>query len=475
MQNRSQHVFKRLKQPFPDIKPYSPFRLDYVAKPYADLLDSTAVILGLWLAIAVITRLSHGIYGKSTRTVALRELIDRLTTCNISSFVSIRKRPYFSPRVQFFSNITTRLLSFLFFVLLLGAEALALFSQTSKSLGLRDLRLRRPSLKKPSSSLEDYESPWQWTIPLLEMETSNIRAPPYLILDKQMEKISVEDYFDKKIMFSTADEGYFRLVYTLDDTSVIELRYSVRFRDEITNTSLLLNLTKCGFNMTESKLSSLTEILKKESPESSIEGHHENKTTSVIVFDNRMYAEVLDKALQRFDAMVTLSNEELTSADFIIKNGQKLSEGDERNLKRLKFGKVKRLSGVILWLMVAALGIINFVVELITWDMDDGINLMIAECLGTSLTGLPRFSEDIEFQIVEVESSDTFSTERHNQEASNQVTCEETLLLKLEPIKSKCPSIVIMPDKPNGRSIELDEILEYQSRPQTEPKKVELL
>lgn len=52
---------KRLEQPYPDIKPYTPFRFDYVSMEYADILDSIAITIGLWHAVAAINRLSRAI------------------------------------------------------------------------------------------------------------------------------------------------------------------------------------------------------------------------------------------------------------------------------------------------------------------------------------------------------------------------------------------------------------------------------
>lgn len=427
-----------LEQSYPNINPFTLFpSFDYVSKPYADILDSIATIFGLWFALAAITRLSHAVYGKSTRTVALREMIDRLTTFNISSFYSLRKRCYKRPQVEYLSGLTTRFLSLLFFILLFGAEALAVFSQTSRRLTLDDLKLKQLSFKVPSDPPPEIKLIPTGPNLLMDLEASKVKVPLYLVLIVDVQGYSA--YEGKlKFIISIANERSLRIRHQSNKSNFIEFRYSVEIRDESSGTHLLLNLSKCGFNISQRKLSWLESRLNETYPSVNFQSHYINSITSHFYGnakpndDNIVYFE---KFRLFVESMFSLSNVTLKSGDFISKDGENRSKNHDLNGGKFYFGKVKRLSGVILWIIAVLFGMINFFVGLMTWDMDDDINAMIAECLAISPTVSPRFVENVAFRIVDVGSSDTCSVDEDDRESSDQNMPEKLARLKLEVLQ----------------------------------------
>lgn len=84
-----------IRQPFPKLTQERYIgSFDYISYPFADLLDSVAVILILWLVTATVTDAITLFYGHDTRTLVIADVFERLLQISVTPFCSIRKLSY---------------------------------------------------------------------------------------------------------------------------------------------------------------------------------------------------------------------------------------------------------------------------------------------------------------------------------------------------------------------------------------------
>lgn len=434
-------VIEQIQQPYPEIRPFTLFQdIDYISWDYADILDSIAIILALWFATGVIMRLSHAIYGKTTQTVALRELIDRLMTFDVSSFVSLRKRTYSPPRVQYFSNLNIRLLSIFFALILFGVDALLIFSQTSKTLGFNDLKLKQLGFKPPSGPVSEYYIPYIGLTWLIDSQLHNWKVPLYLeTYSLRINSTDKRTEHHHDIYFISDGERYFRIQYHPPMHGLFEeFRFSIQLRDESKSLTLFVNLTTCGFNMTESKISWLTNQLKGISPGANISHSRLSKTTTHM-YGNNFTSPNTTYDFNRYTiglalSMFQKSKNVLKTHNFISSDGSKLSTKDKLFLDAIPFGKVKRFSGIILWIIAAILGMLKVFVERKTWDMDEDVNTMVAASLSISRSDSLRFGSNKKFRIVDLRIVDDQEDETNERELMEEWGHDDVAGLKLEEV-----------------------------------------
>lgn len=212
-------------------------------------------------------------------------------------------------------------------MLLFGAEALIIFSQTSRTLGLDDLKLKKLAFRTPSKSLKHI-----WPIPgcstLLNMETAKVCIPLYLFFQDELGHYDKHSVFERpRIEFSFADERYFQVTLRPNSEFFSWFQYFIDIRDELSGTLLYLNLTTSGFNMTLSRFLWLIEEVNEKFLNTSCWGHHVTPTTSRIFVDTLQDNSVrLTDTLLVFYSMWVISDDELKSADFISSDGQSLSK-----------------------------------------------------------------------------------------------------------------------------------------------------
>lgn len=405
-----------LLQPYPKLAPSTPFgSFDYVKYQYADILDSIASVFIIWSASSIFLQCLLSVFGRTTRTIALKDFVNRAINVSIAPLWTNRSTLFTPLRPKISSNVLLRLAAVFAALVLIGIDALVVFAQTPtvQARSLNDLELKRYSFKEPSSKIVYYEQTTGCRN-IVQSSASGTVVPLYFCIDVDMQELeSVVPNETIEISYGTLNDRYHVIVYPVsytDNTFVAVQKYSFQLRDEQESLFYYANITSWGLTVSPSNLKWISDLMNKEYPLRGAKVLPHNETFS------KIHAQKNDNwnlnltfiGIELSLQMITLSADAITVNDFIGLGDQTTTDSSQLITKTVE-GKVKRVSGISLWIIVAVLEAIRIISEKYLWNISNEIDEMVAHALGLESRECLKYKKNFPFEIVghEIDLDDT--------------------------------------------------------------------
>lgn len=397
-------------QPYPAIPPRTFFpSFDYIEKSYADYLDSLAIIFILWSSSSILVQCIQTIHGRNTKSLAFKDLSDRLIFMKVAKLWKNKssKLPWSNASFRlWFSAVVT-------FLLLLGVDALVVYSQTSAhysrkldSLKLHQLTLNSLTSNKPVDG-------GYGCLPMVRRLATSDTIPLYYCTEGFTMKIPENIPPGKQeIYFEVYDDRFYRIsIPRENDYSIVQI--SVQLHDNRNSIVHYANLTAWRFELSVERLKPLADKIEEKFPFCRPKTLHHGKGVLKISLD----AEHWNLSLSVFASdtgiqMVDLSTSLIESRDFIGFNGTK-ETSSQSIFTSTSSESVKRLSGIILWIIAGILEFFRLLSSRALWDINAELDGMMADILDLPRSELLKFSPSISFEVIEhprIENEDEANT-----------------------------------------------------------------
>lgn len=394
----------KILQPYPEIvqKTFFP-SFDYLDKPYADYLDSLATIFILWSASSIFLQCVNILNGKNTKSLALKDLTDRMLGMNVAKWLPFVKYRSLSYKPRIFSVVRLWFHAILTFLFLIALDALVIFSQTSKGLsrGLDSLNLRQLVFRKPlNESLVD--GGLGCTL-MVDQLTLNDVVPLYYCTEIYSYKSPIHVPPDRaEIYYELHEDRYFQISFPrLNRSDYSRTRLSVQLRDQHNSIVYYANLSTWEFKVTKDKLKWIVDIIKEKCHLCDPKSLDHNQNGAKISVSLRHWKDELTKIpYNSVHQMVELSENLIRSEDFIVPKNQR-KDALPLVFAETTSGSVKRVSGVILWIIAITLELIRILCGSISWDINDKLDEMMARILDLPAPDFLKYSPNVAFEIFE--------------------------------------------------------------------------
>ncbi|KAI0565725.1 hypothetical protein FGB62_15g14 [Gracilaria domingensis] len=388
-------IDRNLSQSIPTLAAYTPFpSFDYVTKPYADALDAMASVLIIWTSTAVIGRLISLSFGRSSRSLAVRDQFDRLANMKISCKCLPHRHVCCSSYIC--SNFSLRIVAITFFIISICAEVVIVITQSTKwrTRSLDDLNLKSITLAVPNESTDTLPAMFEGCQSLLTANPSNtnhhLSICHELVLEQFVDPVK---YPNSSLQFFFTCSHRFVSFSAHTKRNVVSKRYSIVINDPQRLKLYYANMSRLGFIATSSQVQWVLDNLAEFCYLCHASARRINSTTSVIrselsVTELGMDVEFILQKLAFM--MIQKSESKLTIADFLREDTT--DNGNKVELHEFSRGRVKRVSGLMLWIAAGVLGIVNYIGRAFVWDMDRDHSKMVQAVLVLICWDSPKHS-----------------------------------------------------------------------------------
>lgn len=374
-----------LVQPYPIVSPWSIFpSIDYVLNPFVDYIDAVGTIFILWTVSSIFSRLIPLTYGRSTRSLAVKTVYNRVIALDTSSFYHRKKDSQNRIRNKFKSNPQLRLFAFGLLLCFIIVEIAIIYSQTYKTVSrsLDELQLKSYSFDIPRNEDIYYSSFFRTGCSsLVEPEAFNSKIAFQLCFsDKSEYSYRIFNMSVSTVEIFVTESG-FRLYRSLPNTTFQNraLVETITFELNSYENAIFFNLnfSVLDFAITPTKLNWLIQFLDLECPE--CQHRYQISNSSHAILDaNYVNNSATMNIARGVRSMIGLSNKTL-SRDFF--STPISSDSGENLFNNLSESQVKRISGLIIWIAVAVLFVLDFMLSCFTADLEQLVDTMIFESL----------------------------------------------------------------------------------------------
>lgn len=431
--------YSKFLQQFPPLKQKTLFpSFDYVDKPYADILDAIAASLIAWTAASIFLGLIYSLYGSNTKTLVVKDVVERLTHVSTAPIWTFKNSTFTRPKVRLCRNFWLRMFSLLIFLLLIFLEVLVIFSQLSKttSRSLDELNLKHFSLDIPSNDGIQF-LPTIGCSHMVSHLRFNSEIPLYFCTSVRTVYLSSMEHKDKLRFHAIKSDHRFLRVRMSVPNEFMEIEHSVILRSKNPKVDYFANVSSLGLVLTLTKLAWISKNAKEECEEmlGSCDYQLDTLKSNIPMITtnySKEYGYVHRTLILNYYAkMFKVSSTILRRTDFIVGKGDKSTEYKDI-FRQVTSGKLKRTSGVILWILAAVLGTLKLVIERWSWDVDEKILSMTAETLDMPDSDSLKFSSNSKFQIVDATQS---QSERMAMDCANGIETDSSqAILRLRQI-----------------------------------------
>ncbi|PXF44322.1 hypothetical protein BWQ96_05949 [Gracilariopsis chorda] len=381
--------FDAIRQTVKPLLPNSLFpSFDYVDSEVADILDAVSIVLLLWNVSSIVSRLIFLPFRNSSKSLAIKYVFDNLVSVNICAVLHMRANQHHSIQSRRrFLNWGFKLIALLSFITVVLFEVLLIFSQTliSKELGLESSGLRSLTWDVPTDGYMRISIPG--CVSISESPDNSVSVPLFLCEYLGLPPNSTF-YTDSGISNSTPYIEF--QVQILEDTvfhiakrsrnknrNPVFLEYSFNYTIELhnvlTSEVILANLTRLGFQMTEAKRNYLQSALH-DFCECTVTYEPTNFTFLMKFSPSMPHFEFIDANSRLiFHAMIQLSGRDLQKQDFLYVDISNSNDSGWSHVLSNNFvrGRVKRVSGFILWIFAVFFIVLNVALQFLTRDLEE--------------------------------------------------------------------------------------------------------
>lgn len=391
----------RLQQEYPEPPSNSFFQsFDYNTKPYTDLLDSAATIFIIWMGTSILFRLLFAFSGRGTRSLAIKELLDRMINISIAPIWSHWKRIQNPVEINIRSNVSLRLMSLFFFFLFCGLEAVVIFSQSSAfrfveldKLGLKTNTFT-PPLEKQNLSLRSGCSPLVKQMPMSDI------IPLYLCLSSDIIQFSPTNNDQEFRVYLNNTDTHLQVVLPEDSDYAMRFHFSIQLHDKLSSTTYFANMTSWGVNVSGENLKWLSAALKdKYGDKTKISKAQHSGMLSISVPVKESKDKIQNFIVSHILRLFHISDNDLKGEQFLAADPQ--NSQNIIGIVAKTRTRVKRLSGTILWIMVICLALAKLLLDFFTWDIDNDLDQMVADVLNISPAKCLILGPNVPFEIVD--------------------------------------------------------------------------
>lgn len=389
---------EKILQSYPRLSPRTLFpSFDYVEKPYAAYLDSLASIFILWAASSILIQCIQAVYGRTTKSLALKDLSDRILGLKIAKLWGVRN----GKMLWSGGNLRLWLIALLSFLLLLGIDALVVYSQTTttNSRALDNLSLRRLTLR-PSEDNRSLDG-GQGCLLLVSRIATSDSIPLYYCtvgFSIPMPESITSERLD--IYFEVLEDRFFQ-ISTPRPTDYFITKVSIQLRDVHSSTFYYANLTSWNFSLSVELVRHITDKLNVTHPKCNPESRRFNENGVALSIEKTCWIRnVSVLALTSAVNMIDVSESMMQSRDFIF--DRTIAKAPSRSvLTSTTSESVKRLSGIILWIIAGVLELVRRLCTRLTWDINSELDEMMARILDLPPPEFLNYGSGFSFEIVE--------------------------------------------------------------------------
>lgn len=402
----------KILQPYPQINPRTLFpKFDYVDKPYADILDSIATIFILWSASSIFHQIIQSAYGRTTKSLAFNDFLHQFLNMSFTRIRTLRKLNRFSLKSIWTQNVHIRLSAAIAFIVFIGIDVLVIFSQTSTEIkrGLDSLHLKQLTVREPTSN---------WTTDggigcrlMVQRLTLNDDIPLYYCTEIYHinERIATPEG-KVEVYYGIFDDRFFKIIYPRereDDYVVAQL--SVQVRDDAKSVIYHGNLTAWGIEMTASHVKWIADFFNEHCSLCQVQNlNHSLNVAKISANSDAWTTRNSQQAYILGMTMIEISDGLVRSDDFFRTDSHAASP-TPNIMKETTSGSVKRVSGLILWIVAGVLELIRILIVRFSWDINDVLEEMMAAVLDLPPPDLLHFSPNMPFKITKLNQSDHYN------------------------------------------------------------------